>query len=78
MVNPPPCSQTITGRGWEGVASSGAVTFRYRQSSSVLPPGTSPAVCGQALAGRVASLVPDQGFTGCGGIQRSAWVGGAA
>ncbi|MGX1371132.1 hypothetical protein RKD19_006491 [Streptomyces canus] len=78
VVRPPPCSHTTTGRGRAGRAPSGVVTPRWRQSSSVLPPGTSPACCGQALAGRVASRTPDQGAGRRGGAQRSRPTGGAA
>ncbi|GAA3352485.1 hypothetical protein GCM10017744_001650 [Streptomyces antimycoticus] len=82
VVKPPPCGHTITGwgRAWRaGAAVSGVVTFRWRQSSLVLPPGTSPGGCGEGLAGRVAFRVPGHGVEGgavpSAGCRSGVWCG---
>src|ERR1700679_2510212 len=63
----------MTGR-LRSLASAGAKTFRYRQSSDV---GGEDG-CAQCGAKLVASRTPRQGAAGLGGCQRSAPTGGAA
>ena len=66
-------------------ACAGVQTFEYRQSSSIAASGrvpnremTPPGGCGAAGGNAVASRIPDQDGTGCGGRQRNAPTGGAA
>nr|WP_269433595.1 hypothetical protein [Nonomuraea sp. SBT364] len=63
-----------------GGHGTGAVAFRWRQSSAVLAGLESAglAFCGQRGAVRVPSLAPFHAWTGRGGCRRSAPIGGAA
>src|SRR5215471_3935602 len=68
----------MTGKWEPACLWAGVKTFRYRQSSDVLPWPNGEGSCGQCGANCVASRTPDQLAAGCGGCQRSAPTGGAA
>ena len=79
VTQPPPCSQTITGRGVRS-RKAGVKTFSDRQSSPIGSIDTyqpvsgegASAFCGAEWPNARAGRTPLHGLTGCGGKKRFA------